>query len=147
MSQLPLEMKGTILATSLGLGAVGLFGAFAAHSDLMAITPAWTHMFLKLAKQAGKSLSKDTALKVVTGVLVGAMGLLGGIKLANSYFAYSGVGTVPAVQVNGSVNGVLTWLAGRAWAQIALEEDLEQSVDNLVRAVLGMVGGWLPGRA
>jgi hypothetical protein len=40
MSQLPLEMKGTILATSLGLSAVGLFGAFAAHSDLMAITPA-----------------------------------------------------------------------------------------------------------
>jgi uncharacterized protein (DUF697 family) len=72
-------MKGTILATSLGLGAVGLFGAFAAHSDLMAITPAWTHMFLKLAKQAGKSLSKDTALKVVTGVPAGAVpGMVGG---------------------------------------------------------------------
>jgi hypothetical protein len=36
-------------------------------------------MFLKLAKQAGKSLSKDTALKVVTGVLVGAVpGMVGG---------------------------------------------------------------------
>jgi uncharacterized protein (DUF697 family) len=145
MAQLTLEMKATILATSVGLGTVGLFGAFAAHSDLLAITPAWTHMFLRLAKQAGKTLDKDRAVKITSGVLMGATALIGGIKLANTYFAYSGVGTIPAIVVNAGVNGVLTWLAGRAWAQITLEEDLEQSVESLVRAVLGMLGGWLPG--
>jgi uncharacterized protein (DUF697 family) len=147
MAQLPLDMNATILANSLGLGTVGLFGAFAAHSDLLAITPAWTHMFLRLAKQAGKSMDKETALKVVTGVLMGASALVGGIKLANTYFAYSGVGTVPAIVLNGGVNGLLTWLAGRAWAQIALEEDLGQSVESLVRAVLSIVAGWLPSGA
>lgn len=143
MPDLTLDMKTTILASSLSLGGVGLLGAFAAHSDLLAIAPAWSAMFIKIARQGGRSLDKNKALKIATGVLAGAGSLIGGIKLANTYFAYTGVGTVPAVLINGSVNGVLTWLAGRAWAHIVLEEDPEGSIENLTRSILSALSGWL----
>jgi uncharacterized protein (DUF697 family) len=146
MAAIPLNMKTTITTTSIGLGAVGIFGAFAAHSDLLAIAPAWTGMFLRLANQAGKPMERDRVLKVVTGVLVGVTSFVGGVKLANSYFAYTGIGTIPAIVVNAGVNGTLTWLAGRAWAQICLEDDLEQSVDNLIASLIGAIAASLPGR-
>ena len=73
-----------------------------------------------------------------------ATSLIGGIKLATTYFAYTGVGAIPAIVANAGVNGILTWLAGRAWAQVVLEDDLEQSVDSLIRAMLGVLAGWLP---
>ena len=144
MAQIPLDMKATILKTTIGLGAVGLFGAFAAHGDIVAVGAAWGHMFAKLAKQAGRRLDSDRALKIASGVLVGASSFLGGMKIANTYLAYTGVGTIPAAAINSGTNGLLTWLVGRGWAQIVLEDDLEQSVDNLVRSLLGALGGALP---
>ena len=44
MADLTLGMKSTILSTSLSLSAAGALGAFAAHSDLRVIAPAWGHM-------------------------------------------------------------------------------------------------------
>lgn len=143
MADLTPGMKTTIFTTSLALGGAGVLGAFAAHSDLIVIAPAWVRMFTRLSQQAGKSLDKARALKITTGVLAGAASLVGGIKLANSYFAWSGVGTLPAVVVNAGMNAVLTWLTGRAWAHIVLEEDDEQGVENLVRALLASVSAGL----
>ena len=69
------------------------------------------------------------------------------MKLANSYFALTRVGTIPAIGANAGLNGVITWLAGRAWAHVVLEEDLEQSVENLVRTLLLALAGTLGARA
>lgn len=146
MSGLTLRMKTTILTTSLGLGAVGVFGAFAAHSDILAIAPAWVAMFASISEDAGVHVDRDKLLKIATGVLLGVGGLLGGMKMANTYFAYTGIGTIPAVVANAGMNAVATWLAGRAWGHIVLEEDLEQSVENLVRAMMASIGVALPGR-
>jgi len=44
MADLTLGMKSTIMSTSLSLSAAGALGAFAAHSDLRVIAPAWGHM-------------------------------------------------------------------------------------------------------
>jgi len=85
-------------------------------------------------------------LKVATGVLAGATSFPGGVKLADSDFALTGVGTVPAIVVNAGLNGVITWPAGRAWAHVVLEEDLEQSVENLVRTLLLALAGMLGAR-
>lgn len=140
----PSNMNMTIIRTAAGLGVVGLFSAFAGpHADLLAIAPTWSGLLVKLADQSGQHLDKDTALKIASGVLMGVSAFGGGVKLASSAFAYSGVGTLPAVILNGGLNAVLTYLFGRAAAQVFLEEDLSQSVENLIRAILAILGGVL----
>ena len=103
-------------------------------------------MFASISEDAGVHVDRDKLLKIATGVLLGVGGLLGGMKMANTYFAYTGIGTIPAVVANAGMNAVATWLAGRAWGHIVLEEDLEQSVENLVRAMMASIGVALPGR-
>lgn len=141
--ELPSNMQRTILWTSLGLGGVGLFGAFTAHADLVVIAPSWAGLIIKLADQAGHELDRDKALKIATGVALGVAGFVGGVKLANTYLAYTGVGTIPAMLANASANGVLTYLMGKAAAQTFLEKDVTESVENLVRYILGLLTGFL----
>ena len=141
MSGITFAMKRTIAATSLGLAGVGVGSAFAAHADLVFITAAWTAMFIKLADQAGKSLEKNQAMKLVAGVLVGVGCFAAGFKLANTALAYTAFGTLPAMVLNASINALMTWLVGRAWAHVLIEGDAEQSVDSLVRAMVAAVLG------
>lgn len=98
-------------------------------------------MFIKLADQAGQSTEKNKAMKLVAGVLVGVGSFAAGNKLANTALAYSAVGTLPAVALNAGINALMTWPMGRAWAHVLLEGDAEQSVDNLVRALVAAVLG------
>ena len=111
---IPANMNFTIVFTSLSLGGMGFFTAFAAHADVPMITAAWSTMLLTLAVQAGHKLSKDKALKIAAGILIGVGGLVGGVKLANTYFAYSGVGTIPAMIMNAGANATVTYLVGKA---------------------------------
>ena len=142
---LPWNMHKTIIAATLGLGGVGIFGAFGAHADLAAISSAWVAMFATLAVQAGKPLEKATVLKIVAGIMLGVGGFVGGVKLANTYFAYTGVGTVAAMIINSSANAALTYVTGRAAAQTFLSMDVGETVESIVHSILKIVLGHLPG--
>ena len=84
---------------------------------------------------------------MATGVLAGATSFPGGVKLADSDFALTGVATVSAIKVNVGLNGGIIWPAGRAWAHVVLEADLEQCVESLVRTLLLALAGTLGARA
>lgn len=140
---IPSNMKRSILWTSLGLGGVGLFGAFTAHADLVVIAPAWSALLVTLARQAGGQLDDDKALKVATAVALGVTSFLGGVKLANTYLAYTGVGTIPAALANGTANGVVTYLMGKAAAQTFLQRSVGDTAEDLARYILGMLASWL----
>lgn len=134
-------MKRAILWHSLAAGGVGIPGAFAAHGDLVAITAIGVTLFIQLAVKAGKQMDKATATKIVAGVLAGIGGFAGGVKLANTYFAYTGVGTVPAIVVNAGANAGLTYLFGKAVASTFLAENTEITVEALVRNIILIITG------
>lgn len=138
---IPANMNGTILWTAGSLGGVGLFSAFAAHADVAVITGAWATMLVTLAVQAGHSLDKDKALKIVAGVLLGVGGLVGGTKLATTYFAYTGVGTIPAMLANASANATLTYLVGKAAATAFLETETLGTASSIVGSILAIING------
>jgi uncharacterized protein (DUF697 family) len=141
MAAVPWKMHLTIIWTAAGLGGVGLFSAFAAHADIAVISAAWTGMLVTLAVQAGHSLSKDGALKIVAGILFAVGGLAGGIKLANTYFAYTGVGTVPAMIVNAGANATLTYIVGKAAAKTFMELETLESAERVVVAIIAILKG------
>jgi hypothetical protein len=139
---IPGNMQRSILWTAASLGGVGLFGAFAAHADLIAIAPGWGGLLVKLAQQSGKALDKERALKIATAVILGVGGFAGGIKLATTTLSYTGIGTVPAMLANAGTNAVLTYLFGRAAAHTFLEGDLQESAETLARAILVLIIGY-----
>ncbi len=138
---IPFGMNATIVKTSLAAGGVGIPGAFGGpHVDVPALIGLWAVMFVRLADQAGSALDRHTATKLATGVALAVGGFGSGVKLATTAFAATGIGTVPALIANISLNAVVTWLVGRAAAHIFTENDTEQTVENLVRAIVAMLG-------
>ncbi len=137
---IPLRMKWTIGVTATSLGAVGAFSFIAAHADIPVIAGAWGGMFVTLAMQAGRSLEKDTALKVAGGILVVLGGLATGAKVANTYFALTGVGTLPAMLANIGCNAGMTILVGRASAKVFLEAESLESWEKVVNLILIALG-------
>jgi hypothetical protein len=108
-----LRMRWTVIATAAGLGAEGLGSAFLGPgADLMIIATAWAGMIGALAGIADVKLDKITALKIATTILVSFGSFVGGSKLAVQAFAYTGVGTLPALVANGGINAVVTYLTG-----------------------------------
>jgi F420-0:gamma-glutamyl ligase-like protein len=134
------KMQTTIVGTSVALGITGLFGAFEPHADLGVISVAWGSMFVALAAQAGDHLTKETALKIAAGVGLGLGGMIGGAKLANTYFAYTGVATPFAMIINGSANAIVTYVVGRAAARTFLGSDRGQTVEQIVASIVGLAG-------
>ncbi len=120
---------------------MGLFSAFAAHADVPVITAAWATMIVTLAVQAGHSLSKDKALKIVAGILIGVGGIAAGAKIATTYCAYTGVGTIPAMLMNASANATFTYLVGKAAATTFLENKTLGTVASIVSSILGLILG------
>jgi Domain of unknown function (DUF697) len=137
--QIPSGMRATVAWTAAGLGTMGLFTAFAAHADVGAITTAWSGMFIRLAHQADLELDKDDALKIAAGVLVGIGGLAAGVKLANTWLAYTGVGTLPAMVCNAGTNGAVTYVIGCSAARVFISSDRGTSVQEMVKAIVRIV--------
>lgn len=137
---IPLNMQATILRRSLVAGGIGIPGAFGAHLDVAPLAALWTEMLLRLAGQAGQEMEKAKAAKIVAGVLAGIGTFKMGFKAANTYFAYTGIGTVPAIVANASVNGVATYLFGRSCATLFLSSRVGDSVASIVFSILGMMG-------
>lgn len=135
---IPSEMHDTIVWACIGLGVVGLFGAFAAHADVAVIVTAWTAMFVKLASQANRSMCKDTALKVASGIIVAMGGIAVGMKVANGWLAFTGVGTIPAMICNAGTNAAMTYVIGRSAARVFLSADAGASVEELIKGILAL---------
>ena len=92
-------MRDCVLYNSFAAAAVGVPGAFVAHGDVAILTGIWTNMLYNLARHAGCEMDKETAL-LVAGALIASTGtMLAGMKLANTYFGYTGVGTIPAMVI------------------------------------------------
>ena len=142
--ELPVRMKATILWSALAAGAVGIPGAFGAHADVPVLLGIWTTLLIRLASQAGESMSKATAAKVAAGVLVGIGGFQAGVKLATTYFAYTGVGTIPAIIVNAGANASLTYIFGRAAGKVFLSNSLQDSAAEVIRAIVFFITGNAP---
>jgi uncharacterized protein (DUF697 family) len=139
--ELPLKMKATIVRCSMGAAGVGIPGAFAAHGDLVAIGAIWTTMLIRLATHAGENLENSKATKIVAGVFAGIGLFKVGFKLANTYFAFTGVGTLPAMIANASVNGGVTYLFGRASGKLFLSEGFRDSTESIVQNLLSLMIG------
>ena len=97
---IPPGMQRIIRKHSLALGGVGVVGAFGAHADIPAITGSWAVMLTELATEANIKLDMEGALKITAALATAVGGVWTGFKLANSYFAYTGVGTPLAVLAN-----------------------------------------------
>lgn len=136
---IPAVMRRTVMWTAGGLGVEGLFSAFAAHADLAIITAAWTGMLVTLADQADLNLGKDQALKIATGVVVGIGGMAAGVKAANAFFAYTGVGTLPAMLCNAGTNGTVTYMVGMAAARVFMSEGKDACIEEIIRAIVRMI--------
>lgn len=139
--KLPWRMHQTIIWSSLSTAVAGVPGAFMAHGDVMIIAAIWTTMLIALAKQSGATMEKAKAAKIIAGVLAGIGGFAGGVKLANTYFAYTGVGTVPAMIINAGANAILTYLFGKAVARVFLSDGSERPAEVIIGAILTALAG------
>ncbi|MEJ0027704.1 MAG: hypothetical protein WDN01_16895 [Rhizomicrobium sp.] len=133
--KIPTAMQRTIYWSALALGIEGLFGVFTVHADVPIIVAAWTGMFVKLASQAGRKMDKTTATKVAAGIVVGVGGIASGMRLAETWLAYTGVGTLPAMICNAGTNAVFTYMVGCAIARVFLARDRNAPVATIVREV------------
>ncbi len=138
---LPIRMQSAIIWSAVGAGGAGIPGAFGAHVDLGALALIWTGLLLRLGYLAGVKLDEGKAAKIAAGVITALGGFVGGVKLANTYFAYTGVGTIPAVVANMGANATLTYLFGRSAAKIFLSNGMHDSVTEIVKVIIfSMIG-------
>jgi uncharacterized protein (DUF697 family) len=122
-------------------GGVGIVGAFGAHADIPFLIGIWVKMTLEIADCMGRKLDKDRAKKLVTGVITGIGGFVGGVKLANTYFAYTGIGTIPAILANVGTNGSLTYIYGKALTRVFASESKEFTIDTLIATIVALITG------
>ena len=131
----PLNIQSCIIKHSIGAAAVGVPGAFAAHADVPVLVGIWGKMIYNIAQHAKKDISSDTAAKIAVsiGMTAGTFAATG--KVANTYFAVSGVGTPLAILFNSSLNGVSTYAIGDSVANVILKDEL--SSGDIVKAAIG----------
>src|SRR5262249_12989385 len=113
-SSIPWNVHLKIIWVSSGLALVGVPGAFGAHVDVPVIITTWIGLSAYIAKAVGTHLDKDTLSKIVVGVFTYASFFMLGYKSATAAAAYTGFGTLPAIVVNSGLNGVITYVYGRA---------------------------------
>lgn len=135
---IPSNIQKTITNHALGAAAVGVPGAFAAHADLGVLGGIWARMIVRIAEQTDVDIDFKSAAKIAAtlGIAIGTIGT--GVKAANTYFAWSGVGTPLAILFNSSANGIATNHIGKAVASVMLKDNV--SPEDIIRAALGVLG-------
>lgn len=141
-TSIPFWMHFTIIGTSIVLGVEGPVGAFAPHVDIGVIIAAWSFMFVALAALAGGQMERDKGLKIAAGLIAAMGGLAMGVKIANAWAAYTGFGTIPAMVCNAGTNALVTYMIGRATAQVFLSEGAGASVDQIINAIMRIIFPW-----
>ncbi len=135
---LPLKINGIIAKNSWSAAAVGVPGAFAAHADIPILVGIWTNMLWKISKESRSNLDFKTIVKAVAtfGAAVGTVA--SGVKIANTYFASTGVGTPLAIVFNSAANGLATYSIGRTCGNIMQRENVELA--DLISGLFALVG-------
>src|SRR4051794_16777769 len=139
-------MRTKIIWSSVTAGAVGIPGAFGAHADVLILIGIWTTLLVLLAKDAGSDLDKAKATKIVAAITVGISFFGTGFKLANTYFAYTVLGTLPAIIANVSANGGITYLFGNAAARTFLAEGASGPAESIGANILAIMIAMLKGK-
>jgi hypothetical protein len=135
---IPTKMHKSIIRHSFSAAGIGVPGAFAAHADIVPLMGIWANMIYRVAKHADKDLDWDSALKVAASLGAAGGVVAFGAKAANTYFAFSGIGTPLAILFNASANGVATYYVGRVAAQTIMKDKL--SPGDIFGAVAGGLG-------
>ena len=135
MTHIPLGIKTSIIRHSIGGAAIGVPGAFAAHGDVAFLSLLWSKMIYTIADKSGAEMDKKTIFKIAATVGAAAGTASAGVKIANTYFAATGVGTPFAMAANASANGVATYLIGNTAANFILKNNLDPA--DIIRGVLG----------
>lgn len=115
-----------ILTWTKAAGLVGIPGAGAAHIDTVAMAGIIAAMTEELAKLYGITLSKQDCLKLALAVAKSGVRFGIGYKIASYVFFYTGVGTVPAMVCNATVNAALTYSTGHAIATTFAKKDSDK---------------------
>jgi uncharacterized protein (DUF697 family) len=137
---LPWGTKVIIFKAAVATSVAGVGGAFLGpHVDVPAIVAIWVGLVIALADDAGAAMSKDTALKIATTVAAGVALAMAGVKAGTTVFAWTGIGTVPAVVLNCGLNAAVTYVFGRAVAVTLRTPDRTKSVEMFARHVLFLV--------
>ncbi|MCM0591360.1 MAG: hypothetical protein ACFKPT_25535 [Gloeotrichia echinulata GP01] len=104
-----------IYTTAFSTAAMAIPGTFIPALDIGGIIGGWGTMLCIIAANSNRQLDKDTAMKVVTAIMAGAAGYLGGSKLFTFglQFILPGIGTVGAVGFNSLLNFLYTIRLGR----------------------------------
>lgn len=125
-------MKSCILKHSFSAAAIGIPGAFAAHADIPALAGIWGRMIYKLAKHADCGMDEKTALKAAGSIAASVATMAAGAKLANTYFAATGIGTPIAIAANAGANAAGTWIVGNIAGELMLEDDIHDLASKVL---------------
>lgn len=139
--KIPASMQATIVWTAAGLGGTGFLSVFTGVADIGIITAAWATMFVTLAGKAGRKMDKDKALKIIAGLFMGVGGFAAGVKIVETGLAYTGIGTIPAMVLNAGTNAAMTYVVGRAAAQVFLSRDRATSVKQIAKSIARIAFG------
>jgi uncharacterized protein (DUF697 family) len=111
----PDRYRPIVKAASLSAGAIGVPGAFSFGLDVTVMSGIWTTMVLAIASESEHDIDKAFATKLVSGVLAGVAGYVGGSKIAMKLLhVIPGAGTLSAIGVNSFLNFFFTWRIGKA---------------------------------
>lgn len=136
----PYRTHVKILKASAVTAGFGIGGAFLGpQADVPAIIATWVMLMGILAEDAGVEMTRESAIKIVTAVSSGVALALTGIKAGSLVFAWSGIGTVPALILNCGLNATVTFFFGRSVAAAFQATTKVDSVDAFARNILAVV--------
>jgi uncharacterized protein (DUF697 family) len=137
------QYRDIVRNATLAAGAIGVPGAFSFGADITAMTATWGAMTVAIAKKSGHQMDAAFSAKVVTGVLAGVAGYLGGSKIATALVSLIPGGVLVAVGVNSALNALFTYKLGDALAKLFDKgqfdsSDVATAVTTLLSLVVGM---------
>ncbi|MBI1327531.1 MAG: hypothetical protein GC136_07810 [Alphaproteobacteria bacterium] len=129
------DINNCILKYAFTNAAVGIPGALGGHIDVPFLAGSWAKMIYDVARVADRPMDMGTAVRVGAAVAGGVGTMMTGMKLANSYFAYTGIGTIPAMIINASANGVVTYMVGKSAGDLITEDDPDKLARRIILSV------------
>jgi uncharacterized protein (DUF697 family) len=121
--------ENTIYGCAFTSGIFAITSSFVPGADIPSTITSWSLMLVNIADDAGRSLDKDTALKIATAIAAGGATYLAGCKLLTfSLHLIPGIGTLGSVTLNVVLSALCTIRLGRF---IALQmEEQKFNLDN-----------------
>lgn len=103
-----------IYACAYASAGLGIPGTFVPGIDVGGMIGLWVAMLIGIANMAGRSLDRDTAFKLISGVLAGSAAYIGGSKVLTYALNFiPGLGTIGAIGINSILNFLYTVRIGR----------------------------------